>query len=165
MRRASTRNSTSGVIVLGVMAALLAFILAKTLLDVRMAYRAVEWPTAGGRVVYSSVARGCGKGGSYYPVVRYSYTVGGTSYTSRRIAFGGAGCGSRSSAQETSNEYPVGTPVTVYYDPASAGESALIVGRVLGRTWTQIGMLAVVITVMAVMARYSYVAWRRRRMV
>src|SRR5690242_6905310 len=69
------------------------------LVDVWRAQRAVTWPTADGVVVSSKAVRGCGKGSSYYPVVRYEYKIGGVGYVGHRDAFGSAGCGSESAAE------------------------------------------------------------------
>ena len=92
------------------------------------ARKSTAWPAVSGQVTHSEITRsGSGEGGpSYSALIRYSYTVGGQSLTSERIAFGlsnmSAGHGF---AKAYTNRYPVGTSVDVHYDPAVPSEAVL----------------------------------------
>ena len=84
-----------------------------------------QWPTTTGTVTLSTVeARSDSEGGTtYYPVVRYSYQVGGQIFQGSRIApgmeVGGSGAG------KVSARYPMGAQVPVYYDPQSPSDAVL----------------------------------------
>ena len=89
------------------------------------ASRAEAWPTVPGQITSSGVAKGCGRGGSYYPVVRYSYNLGGTGYEGRRVTFGNVGCGSEGSAQTIASEYPVNKSIRVYVNPSNPRDTVI----------------------------------------
>jgi hypothetical protein len=54
----------------------------------------------------------------YDPQIWYDYTVNGTAYTGQRISFGQQPEGSEKMAQKVLEQYPVGSAVQVFYDPA-----------------------------------------------
>jgi len=62
---------------------------------------------------------------SYSPRVTYRYQVMGVEVENSRIAFGGVASGSRKKAEQFTAGYPVGTPVTVYYNPADPKDAVL----------------------------------------
>ncbi len=66
-------------------------------------------------------------GTSYQPRIRYAYNVDGRRHVSERIAYdmGGGGSGDRSDAQETLNNFPVGSVRTAYYNPGDPAQSVL----------------------------------------
>jgi hypothetical protein len=89
---------------------------------------AQSWLSVTGTVLMSSVQWGSGSnGGSSYPVVVYQYTVHGQSYQSQTIKAGEQYLNVRvmGQAQATVARYPIGSNVTVYYNPANPAESAL----------------------------------------
>jgi hypothetical protein len=89
---------------------------------------AQTWPSTSGTVLISTLqSRRSGKSHSIYPVVGYQYTVDGQTYTSQTIKAGDQFMNIRVSgqAQATVARYPVGSTVTVYYNPANPSESAL----------------------------------------
>ena len=89
---------------------------------------AQSWPSTSGRGLMSSVQWGSGShSGTSYPVVVYQYTVNGQSYQSQIIKVGEQYLNVRvmGQAQVTVALYPIGTNVTVYYNPANPAESAL----------------------------------------
>ncbi|MEK6751919.1 MAG: DUF3592 domain-containing protein [Chloroflexota bacterium] len=95
-----------------------------------MAYRqsTQKWLSTTGTVLMSSVqSHHTGRSHSIYPVVVYTYSVDGKSYQSQRIKAGEQFLSVRiaGQAQATVNRYPIGTTVTVYYDPSNPVESAL----------------------------------------
>lgn len=82
------------------------------------------WPSTQGVISSSSVeARASEDGYTDYPVVRYSYQVGGQAHKSSRIApgmeVGGSG------AHKVAARYAMGAPVTVYYNPQNPADAVL----------------------------------------
>ena len=83
------------------------------------------WSSTMGTVLASYLERrSSGKSGSTnYPVVQYSYQVGGQSYQGAKIApgmeVGGTGAG------KVVNRYPQGAQVMVFYDPNNPSDAVL----------------------------------------
>ena len=89
---------------------------------------AQSWPSTTGVVLSSSVqVRRTNRSRSEYPLVVYQYEVNGKSYQSQRVKASDKFMSVRISgeAQATVARYPVGSSVTVYYDPNTPSESAL----------------------------------------
>lgn len=62
----------------------------------------------------------------YTPGITYRFTVNGREYTSDRYSLGAeTGWGAPRTAEKKVNEYPAGSPVTVYYDPKAPADSVL----------------------------------------
>jgi hypothetical protein len=83
-----------------------------------------KWPYAMGAVKISTTEyRSSEDGGAYYPVVHYSYQVGGQPYEGYRIAPGGevGGIG----AAKVAARYPIGAQVQVFYNPQNPSEAFL----------------------------------------
>lgn len=83
-----------------------------------------QWPTTMGTVMMSTVdRRSTSEGYTDYPVVQYSYQVGGQSYQSYKLApgpeIGGTG------ARKVVARYPAGAQVMVFYNPQNASDSVL----------------------------------------
>jgi len=110
------------------------------------ALRAAFWPRAEGTVIssylssstdrrvesqslVSSASSQFGPRENYqFYIVEYTYTVGGTTYTSDRRRFVLSGKDSRSvfwTASGMARKYPVGKKVMVYYNPAQPSYSVL----------------------------------------
>lgn len=123
-------------------------------------YSAADWPVAQGVVTSSDALKGCGKGGrSYFPRVRYRYSVGMTGYTASRIAFGSDACGSLMSTREIANRYPPNNAVAVHYNPVQPSEAVLMVKGVmfdtyLGMTFTGLGLIVMLVAVSSHIAAY-----------
>lgn len=90
------------------------------------------WPATNGKVIVSEVRESASTDDdgytrySYYPRVEFSYVVAGQSYSSKSISFGGVqGSSKTAKAEETINKYPVGAPVTVYYNPQKPFEGVI----------------------------------------
>ncbi len=86
--------------------------------------KVAKWPSTMGTVTVSTVEyRSSGESGANYPVVHYSYHVGGQSYEGHRIApsgaMGGIGAG------KVAARYPVGAAVKIFYDPQNPSEAFL----------------------------------------
>lgn len=97
------------------------------MLEVR---RASTWSTAAGRVMRTSTgARRQGVAGegtqtvTTVPLVEYEFSVGGSTFRGNRISIGEDSGGANTEA--TLRRYPVGTVVSVYYDPANPGNCVL----------------------------------------
>jgi hypothetical protein len=84
-----------------------------------------QWPSTMGQVMMSTIQlRSSSEGGSTeYPVVQYSYQVGGQGYQSMKIApgpeMGGTG------ARKVVAKYQPGTQVMVFYDPQKPSDAVL----------------------------------------
>ena len=96
----------------------------------RTVLRAIEsenWPSTTGEVNYSEVdIHSDSDGTSYSPDVRYFYFVEGKQYQSERVYFGSdVSSSNRRRHQETVDRYPVGSRVTVYYDPDNPATGVL----------------------------------------
>src|SRR5829696_8714797 len=83
-----------------------------------------QWPSTMGTVMMSTVdRRSTSEGYTDYPVVQYSYQVGGQSYQSYKLApgpeVGGTG------ARKVVARYPAGAQVMVFYNPQNASDSVL----------------------------------------
>lgn len=95
-----------------------------------MAYRqsTQTWQSTTGTVVMSSVqSKHTGKSYSHYPVVVYLYQVNGQQYQSQRIKAGEQFLNVRvaGQAEATVQKYPIGSTVTVYYNPSNPTEAVL----------------------------------------
>ena len=85
-----------------------------------------QWPSTLGTVLMSTLeSRRSSDNGGYvnYPVVQYSYQVGGQMYQSTKLApgpeVGGTGAG------KVVARYPQGAQVMVFYDPQNPSEAVL----------------------------------------
>jgi hypothetical protein len=90
----------------------------------RKVKQASNWPSVGGTVTLSTL-REYEESDGYvtYPDVMYSYQVGGYTYQGSRIAPGQAVGGS--GARKVIARYPVGSQVTVFYNPQNPTEAVL----------------------------------------
>ena len=123
----------------------------------RQAEASKSWPSAAGKITTSwvSVSEDEDSEGrrstSYRAVVEYDYSVAGQSLHGNRVCFGGMSGGKRA-AEETIKRYPVGAPVTVFYDPAKPSQCTLeqtaggsIALIIIGTAFLIIGPLAALV--------------------
>jgi len=91
---------------------------ARTLVNAR---RSANWPAVTGTIVRSALSRepkaGHESGFSDSIDLAYSYTVDGRQFEGSRVAYGGIDKAKK--AHSLHLEHPVGSTVTVFYDPAS----------------------------------------------
>ncbi|MDE2593124.1 MAG: DUF3592 domain-containing protein [Burkholderiales bacterium] len=94
-----------------------------------------QWPSVQGEMVsaraFTHTENGPDRGASsheWYTEVRYRYTVSGTTYTGDRLRAFGRHHFDQQQAEAEIAPFPVGKPVTVYYDPAKPSASVLIPG-------------------------------------
>lgn len=84
-----------------------------------------QWPSTMGTVSASYLERrySSDSGSTNYPVVHYSYQVGGQAYQGMKIApgpdVGGTGAG------KVVDRYPVGAQVMVFYNPQNPSDAVL----------------------------------------
>lgn len=89
---------------------------------------AAAWSQTAGTVLSTTIQiRRLGQGRSEVPVVIYAYQVDGRPYQSFRVRAGDDTGGIRvnGDASRTLERYPVGSNVTVYYDPDDPANAAL----------------------------------------
>lgn len=84
-----------------------------------------QWPSTMGAVMMSTIEQRHSSEGGYtdYPVVQYSYQIGGQAYQSMKLApgpdVGGSG------ARKVVGRYPVGAQVMVFYNPQNPSDAVL----------------------------------------
>ena len=84
-----------------------------------------QWPSTMGSVIMSRIEQRSSSESGYtdYPVVQYSYQVGGQTYQSYKLApgpeVGGTGAG------KVIARYPAGAQVMVFYNPQNPSEAVL----------------------------------------
>ncbi len=78
-----------------------------------------SWPTAEGTVSESEVFEYYADTAMYQALVSYSYVVDNTRYTGMTVGYDVGGSSDPASQREIAARYPVGSKVTVYYDPAN----------------------------------------------
>lgn len=139
-----TQAKVLGVVFLA-LAALMAWGLADYVSEIVKASAARAWPTATAKILISRAQTGCSKGSSFYPFVKYEYSVALRRYTGNRIAFGHRGCGAAAFAERIASQFPVGATVLVHFNPATPRESVLVAGRVHFDTWLAVIVMFVVL--------------------
>ncbi len=102
----------------------------KSVNDKKKVGASASWPSTPGSITRSSIAESVSTSDDdnithYYPQLTYKYQVAGTTYEGKRIMFGAVESGSHTKAQTTITRYPVGTSVSVYYNPADPKEAVL----------------------------------------
>lgn len=116
----------------------------------------VDWPSAQGKVIESSVERqrSSGSNGSsttYHAEILYEFTIDGTTFNGERVAYGDYGSSSPSHARRIVNRYPKGKNVTVHYLPGNPEECLLEPG-VKGQSFFLPGFGLIFFTVGILMA-------------
>ena len=93
--------------------------------------KSVSWPSVEGKISYARVesTRSDGKQ-KYRPAVKYNYVVNSKPYTGNRVTASDDLKNNRGSAMDVLKNYPVGSVVPVYYDPADPVTSLLEPGIV-----------------------------------
>ena len=95
-----------------------------------------SWPAVPGLITHSQVDSRTTRSRSgnrtttrtsYYPVIRYSYNVGGMQMEGNRITFGGVNTG-LVAATAMCNKYPAGSQVNVFFDPQKPKDAVLVPG-------------------------------------
>jgi len=121
------------------------FFIGLSLLPVYQDLQTSSWETTEGEVILSEISSGS-EPGTQKPNIEYTYSVNGVNYSSNRIhAFGGYSS-SGSYARDTVSKYPIGTELTVYYNPEKPSESAIERGQIMSLTYFGVfmGSIAVI---------------------
>lgn len=110
-----------------------------------------SWPAVNGTIIRTNVTVSHSYSSSshtettsYYPDVTYSYQVGGRNFSSGRITVVSTG-GSYSYAYGFVTQHPVGSSVTVYYNPSDPSQALLEKGVDLGSVVLLVAGLAMMI--------------------
>ena len=112
------------------------------------AEQATHWPTVGGTILESTIESKTSSSQSrdsqgsttrktttqYVPRIRYQYRVEGQEYENNILQKIG-NPGPQRAAQQIVQQYPQGSPTTVYYDPADPQNSVLVPGNSTETRW------------------------------
>lgn len=121
--------------------------------SLNMSKKAEHWPTVQGEILTSEFDVSPGEGSDTYRAkVSYRYSVLGTSFTGKKIAFGYSNSSSESFHREIFNALKVKTQVAVRYNPEKPEQAVLSFGinqsikflLLFGAIWTvfTLGMMA-----------------------
>jgi len=91
-----------------------------------------DWPTVPGKILERRVGEPLGKGRNYIPYVKYTYEVGGKSFTNDQVYLIKRTGNLADEVQKLVDGLP--DPVPVHYNPANPADSYLIVNPV-GTKW------------------------------
>ena len=118
----------------------------------------VDWPTAEGKVVESSLETHRSEDSdsdststTYHAEILYEFSVEGTTFNGNRVAYGDYGSSNPSHARRVVNRYPEGEDVTVYYQPGNP-EEALLEPGLKAQSWFLPAFGLVFLTVGCLMA-------------
>lgn len=128
----SKASRAKGLLTLSLFAAGMA-LLGWGLFELQRAMESHGWPSTTGTITRSEVHQVENRKENqtdtiYYPRIHYRYSVFGQGYTAGRIVFGGLSGGDQSKAKKIVDQYPAGSPVTVYYDPGDPSVAVLNAG-------------------------------------
>lgn len=112
----------------GVLSLLAAGFVLVELSNVRKNFKATSWPRIEAEVIFSSPKRGCGKGSSYSPLVRYKYAVNETQYVSEVLSYSTFDCGGFEEMKARTDQFSLGQKVAAYVDPTNPSNAVLIAG-------------------------------------
>jgi len=92
----------------------------------RNARRSLTWRSTSGRIVVSLLtAKGPKKRPVWVPNVEFKFDASGQTYTGSRIAYGLVFSQDEEEMRHIIDNYPVGAPVMVTYDPVDPSKSVL----------------------------------------
>lgn len=98
-----------------------------------------SWPTVTGTVTQSQMQSHRSRHGATYSAdIGYNYSVAGTNYTGKRLAFGTMSA-SMAYAQGILKRFPVGKQVPVHYSPSDPAQ-AVLETSIHGGTWICFGV-------------------------
>ena len=117
-----------------------------------------EFTSAPGKVLASEVTTHDSDDGTTYGVrVTYSYTVSGQEYTGDRLRYGQVSSSSYPQARKAAAKFPVGSPITVYYNPSDPQDALLRPGLTGGDLFMALFMTPF----NAVMLGFWWFGWSR----
>ncbi len=158
-------------IIFGIIAAVLVFLgisfTRAGIRGIKEAGESTRWPSTPGAIVSAEVQEqrplqshsGYQKT-DYLPVVKYSYTVSGTSHTGSHRTFNDdvVVYGSTDKAEAAIEKYPVGKTVQVYFNPTNPADAVLEPGKA-GPSWRSLtaGILCLVLTIVPILLAIAVV--------
>ena len=108
------------------------FLIYRTQQSKKKAAASQNWPSTTGQITDSHVSRSQSTDSdgetiaSYSARVAYTYQVGGQTYSGENIAFGfNPSYNNQPKAQAAAARYPMGSQVSVYYDPGNPSDAVL----------------------------------------
>ena len=103
------------------------FILSRRKKASKMLSDASTWVTTRGKIIKSRVEVSGGEITSVFPRIVYEFTVNSQTYQGQQIQAGEQFWASRTSeaAYDLVDQYPVGSEVTIFYDPVNPANCAL----------------------------------------
>lgn len=120
------------------------------------ATESLNWPQVPGTITQAEIKKDYDTDAegftttSYVPEIQYQYQVGGKEFTNQRISFGGTRTySSIKKAEEALSQYPVKSPVSVYYKPDNPEESVLVQGTKGTMTLIIVGAVFIGISICA----------------
>lgn len=133
-----------------------------SVLAVREALSARDWPTVRGVVAFAGmVERSSGDNDPVYAAdIRYDYTVGNQRYLGTRVGFGDLSSANSSAAEAVLQRYIPGQQIPVYYDPDHP-ENAVLEPGFAPEIWLPIGVGAFFLLSGTVMAVWWFFYVRR----
>lgn len=87
--------------------------------------KSLNWKTTTGKVLENTIEERGYPGGFFAPVLFYQYTVDGNTYQSAKYSFGFNVFSNSASVEEKLKQYPIGSEITVYYNPLNPKISVL----------------------------------------
>lgn len=117
------------------------FILGWSVNSVKKSKAAESWPKTEGKVLFNEVQRKRGSKGktTYSGYVQYSFWANNREMTSDQISFGEYSSSNRHHAENVVARYPVGSVVSVSYNPLDPSMSVLEPGKI-GGIWIGIAV-------------------------
>ena len=107
------------------------------------------WPSTSGTVIQTELIRSCCRGGvSFTPSWTYEYFIDSKRYTSYRTTFGSADTYSNEvKAQQVLSSHPIGSKVSVIYNPNNHNKAALQLSNSTSFYWLLlfVGLLCIII--------------------
>jgi hypothetical protein len=104
--------------------------------DILLSQRSTNWQPTAGVIVSSDLGvEDDGDGNTLYSAkIQYTYTLEGQQLQGDRVFFGAMSTSERQQVFDLLLKYPIGTAVTVYYDPADPSQAVLEPG-IHGANW------------------------------
>jgi hypothetical protein len=140
-----------------------AFLSSKAISRRRVAAAAEQWPTADGLVISAEIIKRVSKSDdefdTFIPQVRYAYVVNGARCEANviQIGLGEQGYIQEQQARDHLSRYPVGTTVSVRYDPGNPRAAVLEIGQVgasrklfAGAILAAVGLAAIVFAIWSI---------------
>jgi hypothetical protein len=136
--------------------------------QVWLAQRSKQWPSTTGRITSSSICKHYTRGGySYYPCLKYQYSVNGEAFKGDAITLAHKDPGSLNDAEAVARKYEVGNEVEVFYDQSSPDIACLEPGVIPWEVYIPIAagpVLAVIglVLLWVNLPELRRVLWRKR---